>query len=457
MSSLYYLPMKPFRYVAIVAVLLLVGCASYMPAPFDIEEYRKELSQRPFDKDSISHYLSRLDLKEEVHYNVADGIDRKEAVILALLFNPVLRTARANANLPLREAHEAGRWADPVFSLDLERFLEGVQKPWVIGGMLSFALPLSGHLHIERERLFKEGEARAYRLLGAEQAIKSEVENEWLEWSLLQERRSISLSYQKELIEGRKRSERLAELGELLPTEVRLLLIEEKRLNVGVLSIEEKITNSEYKLRYLMGLNPDATVTLVPSTSVTPVDQTSPVELTPQIRGALTEYEAAEYEVKAAIRRQFPDLSVGGGYGPDQGYDRGLFSLSLPLPFINRNRREIARAEAEREIRRSSVEEQYQELLSQVAQLKNSARLAEERLKLIKTGIAPLAEKQLVEVLSLAQAGENNVLLQLETYRALYETKVELLEALRARGEAINRLRAILHPMTHLWGGQNFK
>jgi len=449
--------MRLFQSIATVAALMLTGCSRYIPEPLHIEEYRKELSQRAFDEGGITRYIAKLSSPEDVNYRVSDGIDSKEGVLLALLFNPTLRTARAKAALPLAEARYSDRWADPVLSLDIERFLEGVQRPWVIGGIVSIAIPLSGHLQIERERLLKEGQARAYHLLGAEQGIKSEVENEWLEWSLLKERRAITLSYQKQLAEGRKRSESLAQLGELLPTEVRLLLIEEKRLNANLLSLDEKITNSEYKLKHLMGLTPEAPVTLIPSTLVNPVHETSTIELTPRLRGALAEYEAAEYEVKAQIRRQFPDISLGGGYGPDQGYDRGLFSLSFPLPLFSGNRREIARAKAERVIQRSSVEEQYQELLSQVAQLKNSARVAEERLALIKTGIAPLAEKQLAEVLSLAGVGENNVLLQLETYRALFETKLELLEAIRMRGEAINRLRSILQPIKELSRSQDIK
>lgn len=443
--------MKLSSLLAIAIALSTSACARYTPLPIDIEDYQREMDLRPFSSEvkKLAEVSSR---KEKPDYSALDGIDCEEAVLLALLFNPGLRRLRAEASLPFREARQATRWADPTVSLDVEKFIEGVRVPWVIDGLVMITLPLSGHLQVERERLLSEGKAKALEVFAAEQTVKSQLQNEWLEWSLLKERQSLTLAYLRELQQALKRAQALSNLGELLPTEARVLLIEERRLSATLLSLSEQMTSKEINLRYLMGLSPETEVIFLPSLSISAVHNPLRPELkfTPQLLTVLYHYRAAEDDLRLQIRRQFPDVSIGGGLGPDQGYDRGLFSLTIPIPLLNKNKREIARAEAERLIKRAEVENQYQSLLSQVAQLENSVKMTEARLDLIKAEIVPIAERQLAEITSLAEAGEHNILLQLETYRSLFEIKLEVLDVLRARGEASNQLRAIVEPIEEL-------
>jgi outer membrane protein TolC len=68
------------------------------------------------------------------------------------------------------------------------------------------------------------------------------------------------------------------------------------------------------------------------------------------------EYEAAERRLELEIRRQYPDLGVGPGYGTDQGDRRFLFDVSIPIPLWNANAGAIAEAEAIREGARTRFE-----------------------------------------------------------------------------------------------------
>ncbi len=70
----------------------------------------------------------------------------------------------------------------------------------------------------------------------------------------------------------------------------------------------------------------------------------------------MAEYEVAERTFELEIRKQYPDLQIGPGYGLEDGQDQVLMGLSLPLPVLNANRQAIARAEANRSVARASVE-----------------------------------------------------------------------------------------------------
>ena len=44
------------------------------------------------------------------------------------------------------EAENAGRWADPIFTVDALRVIEATSKPWLAAAGLAFTIPISGRL-----------------------------------------------------------------------------------------------------------------------------------------------------------------------------------------------------------------------------------------------------------------------------------------------------------------------
>jgi outer membrane protein, heavy metal efflux system len=70
----------------------------------------------------------------------------------------------------------------------------------------------------------------------------------------------------------------------------------------------------------------------------------------PDLLAALARYKASEAALRLAVLRQYPGLDLGPGYHFDQGDNKFILALSLPLPVLNRNEGPIAAARAARRL-----------------------------------------------------------------------------------------------------------
>jgi cobalt-zinc-cadmium efflux system outer membrane protein len=66
------------------------------------------------------------------------------------------------------------------------------------------------------------------------------------------------------------------------------------------------------------------------------------------ILSLLSEYAASQAALQLEIARQYPDIRIGLGYQLDQTDSKWTLGLALDLPILNRNRGQIAEAEARR-------------------------------------------------------------------------------------------------------------
>ena len=147
------------------------------------------------------------------------------------------------------------------------------------------------------------------------------------------------------------------------------------------------------------------------------------------MRLARSEYEIAERALDLEIRKQYPDLTVGGGFGTDQGDERVLGGLNLPLPLWNQNRRSIAEARASREAMRVAAEAEFDRLSAEVAKAQVDLDAATVRLVFVETELAPLVDEQLAAARKLERLGNYNTLILLESIKASYDAKVEVVQA----------------------------
>jgi outer membrane protein TolC len=106
------------------------------------------------------------------------------------------------------------------------------------------------------------------------------------------------------------------------------------------------------------------------------------------------------------VRRQYPDLVLGPGYGTQDGERQFQLGVSVALPLWNRNRRAIAEAEAAREVARAALERavEFRELaFASARRVEAGARAVR---MLVEDELLPLAEAQYAESRELARLGE---------------------------------------------------
>jgi outer membrane protein TolC len=431
----------------------ILGCQRYTARPLDFAAHDELLRSRNPTSADVREYAQRLSAGAWVvtaTYDPADGLSLEEAEVVALFFNPQLRTARAKARVPIVEAREAGRWEDPHFQLDVERIIESVKHPWVLGGIVNLTLPLSGRLAAEREKLLAEADVERLKVLVEEQRHLAELRASWLEWSATAEQIALTRALIAELDGFVESAEKLRAAGELDPLDARLLRIERLTRSGRLQILEAQGRSAEIDLRSRMGLAPDAAVKLVPSLAIvrrqmpTTRETAAVMQRHPRVLTAQAEYEVAERSLQLEVRRQYPDLSIGGGFGTDEGTERLLGGLGLPLSLWNRNKRAIAEAAATREAARTAAEGEYEQLLADVARASAALNAAAARQRFIETELAPLVDEQLAAARRLGRLGNYNTLVLLQALTAAHDAKFEVVQARLQSALAIARLLALV-------------
>ena len=436
----------------ILAPLLLAACQRYTPAPLDLAGHRALMERRDATSADVAAYARELGsaASSADNYDPNDGLTLSEAEAVALFFNPQLRLARLRANVPRVGAAEAGRWEDPELQVDGERIVESVDEPWVLGAALSFTIPLSGRLGVEREQAWSQATVEKLRALVAERRVLAELRAEWIDWSAANERARLTGEVIGELNGLVDRADRLRQAGELDPVDARLLRLEAAKQTSRLQGYQASARTAELRLKARLGLAPSAAVKLIPSLAVPAValpdeeDTDRLLAEQPRVRVARAEYEVAEKTLKLELKKQYPDLNLGGGFGTDEGTDRVLFGASLPLPIFNANRRAIAEAAANRDATRAAAEAEYEQLVGDVAVARAIVESADARLTYVQGELAPLADQQVQDVLRLGKVGDFNTLVLLEALTTAHEAKLEVMDARVAAGLSQVRLGTLL-------------
>ncbi len=480
------------------ALLVLAGCATYERRPLELEQYAENWPLRELNIDSIREYAETLAGGEEnVPYDPSDGLSLMEAEAVALVFNPRLRLARAQAEVPLASAREAGWWPDPEFEAEVLRFAtrgtqtsfrfdgpsfkgintgiiganglsadgleitppgyrrvggDFVDDPWIVGASLSITIPISGRLAVEQDWAWAEYGASWRRILISEWELLTRLRAAWLEWSTTRERIEVIKAFVEQLGTVATMTERLAAAGELKPTEARLLLVELQRRRTALQAAESEAELQRLGLLAMLGFAPEAPVELQPDVFLPRIDEAPDarrdtlLRRDPRIIAVRAEYEAAEQRLRLEVRKQYPDLNVGPSYSFEGGFSRLGFGFGFPIPLWNHNRQAVAEASAEREAARTRAEARIEQVFSELARAEARLRYAAERREMLLDEVAPLVDRQVEETRKLLDLGEVNVLVLRAALISAVKTKLELLDAILAEAQAANALQQMLAP-----------
>ena len=480
------------------ALLAITGCATYKPQPLDLRQFAVDWPAREIDTESIRTFAASLaQMEAQQPYDPSDGLSLTEAEAVALVFNPRLRLARAEADVPLAGARESGWWPDPEFQAQVLRFadrgrrtkfrfdgpsLDGVNTgvlgagglsadglevtplgvrrtggefiddPWIIGASLSITIPVSGRLAVEQQWAWAEYDAVWRRILISEWELLTQLRSAWLEWSITRERIAVTWEFIEQFGAVADMAGRLSEAGEMRPTEARVLLVELQRQRTKLQALESECEQQRLELLAALGLAPEAPVELTPEVFV-PTPQNEPdsrravlLERNPRIIAARAEYKAAEQRLRLEVRKQYPDLTLGPSYSFEEGFSRMGLGFGLPLPLWNHNRQAVAEATAERDAAGSRAEAIVQQELAALARAETRLRFATERRQMLIDDVAPLVDRQVAESRKLLDLGEANVLVLRDALSSTVETKLEVLAATLAQAQAANTLQQMLAP-----------
>lgn len=419
---------------ACAGTLLLAGCQSYTPKPVDLHAHRALWYERGPASPEVADFARELAAASgsPAPMDLADGLSIAEAEVVALVYNPDLRLARLRAGVTRATADNAGRWDDPVLGGNVARFIQSAAHPWMLMTTLGLTLPVSGRLSVERQRAGAEHAAAISRVYEQEWGVRTELRRAWARWSAADHRVRTTRQYLESLDALVKIVAQLEEAGELPTIDARFFRIEQAMRRNDLVQMESMLRESELMVRQVMGLAPRAQVTLTPGIPAATSPDASPeslIDRSPALAVARAEYEIAERTLELEVRRQYPDLMAGPGYGREEGMDQAVAMFELPLPIWNRNREGVARATAERELSRAAVETMLERVESQLAQAVVSYESARARRESLERDIVPLVDQQYAASRRVAELGEVNTLSLLEAVTRQQEVRMALIEA----------------------------
>jgi len=427
----------------------IVGCQSYEPMPLDIDTHRSSLDTRLLDIEPLSAFVERLDALhngEPTQFDFSDGISPSEGEVLALFYNPELRIARLRAGASLAEFDTVGLWEDPVFGYDGVD-VTSPSAPFEFSIMGNITIPISGRLGAEKERAGAAYEAQLRTIVDAEWQTRAALRSQWAKWAAATERVALINDVITQLQEINAIADILVTAGELNRVHHRLLQVELSSKMVEATEVELQVMEASFDLLGIIGLSPAAASMLVPTFPVLDIphvdDETARlIESNTELAVQFAEYETAEKSLHVEIKKQFPDITLGSGYGSEFNDHRVMFGLSIPLPVLNANRAGIAIASANRAVARATAETTFAHLYRELAAATITLQMKQSQRNHYEKTIVPMLEDQTRDIEKIVELGEVDTFILLETVSRQFDAKQQLISLQLAELDAvINVLR----------------
>lgn len=429
----------PALFTACAAIALTTGCRSYTPRAIDLAAHRDA-------------FLAGTTMPEEARDDLAAAagasLSPDAAEELALLLNPALRVARWRAGIAQATADNAGLWADPTLGFDLTRILEGPSKGWELIGSVGLTIPVSGRLGLEKRRAESMVDAERARLALLEWETRAAARGAYMNWCAAHAACAEERAFTERLAGILRLVDMLETRGELARAEARLFRIEAIEARAKLSALESELAIARGELLRTIGLAPTTDLAFDPGAieaAVTVSDEA--VREHPRLAVARAEYAIAERTLELEVRRQYPDLEIGPGYGEQDGDRQFVLGLGVALPILNANRQAILEAEAAREAARVAAEAEVESLVAEAVRARIALDAACVQHAAIDREILPLVEAQTDDVRRLAElGGEIDALILLDSLKRGRDARLARADAVRGMRLAEIELRTLRGP-----------
>lgn len=407
--------MKHYTFAVALIALSLSSCVSYQEAPADLNRDTQEWAQ-------VSAAMCK-----------GQHLDREQMIKIGLLLNRELNQARLKVAKSTAVAEFAGLWEDPSVSFELERvFGENITNNAVSP---SLTLPVTGLPALAEKIAEQYKESDYWDMRATERNYLTELE--CLRHRIMVTHAKLHVMQHRLAVmqEEQKKIDRLHELGEV---DFGAFQVATQRLNDTrreQMELETEHLRQRNELIEMLGLHPAVgEIELsghlpngVPGLVAAP--SADALLASPSLLAAQATYGASETELRAEIRKQYPELGISPLYARDGGNDKVSIGLSLPLPVWNRNREAIARATGDRSIKQAELITQWRKLVQQATLLNNEQKLlrrhcATEFERLDELEAAAEQQEKLFHL------GETSILELAESRHVAYERRLAYLDCL---------------------------
>ncbi len=368
---------RPARRTSTLLVLLVSGCASYEPAPIDLDRLPHAYAERRLDEPALGRFASTF-LGRDAATWPPTALDLPALQAIALFHRPELPAARARL-AQAEAAHEvAGEWQNPRLALGpgVVGNPAGAIR-WLASVGLTFPLELFGQRGARVEAAASEITAARIEVALADQAIRAEVVER--AFAVEQQRRLAALA--EELVALRRMAVTLAEVraaaGAADASAGTTARAAAQRAALASATSHREAEAAGAALAAAVGMPPAALAGLplqLPPTALPELEPAAGERLAAtaarqrlDIAAAMCRYAQSEAQLRLEIARQWPDLELGPGYEYDQGLQKYRIDLGWTLPLFHDNGAQIERATAARTAAAAVVEATQARAITDVA------------------------------------------------------------------------------------------
>ncbi len=347
-------------FLLICLSMVVTTCTPYHEKPLTRETVASSLSVPNMAVLRIEAKAVKHPILRPVEIDEKKGLSPEEAAILAVLINPGLRAARDRKGVSAAQLFQAGILPNPQFSGNLDFPVAGTTE----GTVTAYGLSLDYDIY---SLVTRGAGINAARLQGSSVAL----DVAWQEWQvaeaaklhtyrlyLLEKQLGVAKDEEKGLQENRDAIKKAVDLGEMTVIDLSAAQASLERVHLFVLAIEQNLEQERFALLNAIGFEPDRLIRLRQKIELPQVSKIPPLE---NLLGRIPDrrldlvalkigYKSQEERVRAAVLGQFPRITLGLSRAGDTGnVVTGGFSITIGLPFFDRNQGQIAIERATRE------------------------------------------------------------------------------------------------------------
>lgn len=391
------------RAAAAAVLCLAVGCAHYVARPLLPEKTLATFEARRVDDDGLRQRVAQLFPTLVTDWPPKEW-DRAQLFALAVAANPQLAVSRAEVVASVAQRANAGLLADPDLSLQTE-YARREEKPWLYGLGLSIPLPSSGRRDLDRQIADTEvGVARA-QMFDRVWLVRSEIVHALSDLEFATRRRALLDHLQRLQRQRVDSTTARVTAGEGAPGESLTAREALLRAQTARAEADRAIARAESALAQALGLPASAAAQLPHAWSdwgAPPVvDEATLSQRREQallaradLAASVATYAGSERRLQRAIAKQYPTFVLSPGYYWDHGIAKWPLSLAFALPLFNRNRGEIAEADAARDIAGAKLLAAQVRIHGEIDAARRGEAIAAENLSAAEQQVGSAAEQQ---------------------------------------------------------------
>ena len=421
-------------------ILLLItetGCTSYHEKPITSEALAGRLSAPNMDILKVEAGDIKHPILKPIEIDEKKGLGPDEAAVLAVLVNPALRAKRDQREVSAAQLYQAGILPNPQFSGSLDFPFAGTTE----GTVTAYGLGLGYDVY---SLITRGAEINAARLHSS--AVVLDVA--WQEWQvaeaakrhtyrlyLLEKQLGIAKEEEKGLQENYDAIKQAFGFGDKTVIDLSAAQASLERVHLTVLVIEQNLEQERFSLLQSIGFEPGRPVRLRQEIELPRVSEIPAIE---NLTGELADrridlvalkigYRSQEELLRAAVLGQFPRITTGVSLARDtSNVVTGGFSITIGLPFFDRNQGQIAIQRATREQLFDEYVARLFEARSNIARLKADMQSITRQIKATEAYL-PTQKRLVATYYEALQQGNADVLTYYNARDEFIATRISLL------------------------------